>query len=126
MRNLLICLIVITGIASLWTACSKTSADKLNGGIDSCVTANMGYAKDILPILQQYCFPCHGNGNTVFANGVNLQGSDNGYSEAQGILPNVTHAAGVDPMPAGKPQLGQCEINKIAAWLQQGNPHPLP
>jgi mono/diheme cytochrome c family protein len=122
MRKLLICLIIIVGGAALWMGCSKTSADKLDGGINPCDTTGVGYAKDILPIMQQYCFPCHGNGNTVFANGVNLQGSDNGYLEAQGIVPNVTHADGADAMPAGKPMLGQCEIDKIIAYSKSKAP----
>ena len=118
MRNLLVCIIVIAVTGMLWMSCSKTSADHLDGYVNPCDTTGVGYTKDILPIMQQYCFPCHGNGNTVFSDGVDLEGTDSGYSEAQGILPNVTHASGVDPMPAGKPMLGQCEINEIAAWIR--------
>jgi mono/diheme cytochrome c family protein len=113
----------------MFGGCSKASADKLTGG-GACDTSAVSYVRDILPIMQQYCYSCHGNGNTAFsAPGVNLQGVDSGYSELSGwgstgyLVGNVTHASGYVGMPYGKPKLDDCEIDQIIAWVDQHYPH---
>ena len=108
--------------------CSKKSADQLTGG-GPCDTSSVSYVRDILPIMQTYCYSCHGNGNTAFSNGVLLEGSDSGYmalsswASAGYVIGNVTYASGFIGMPYGKPKLGACEINKIVAWVNQQYPH---
>jgi mono/diheme cytochrome c family protein len=121
-------MIIVAAAFFMWTGCSKTSADKLAGG-NSCDTTAVGYVRDILPIMQQFCFSCHGNGHTSFSNGIGLEGSDSGYSEVSGwamggyVVGNVTYAHGYIGMPYGKPKLDDCEINKIIAWVNQQYPH---
>lgn len=102
--------------------CSKMSADRLAAGMNICDTTHMGYVSDIEPIVQQFCYPCHGNGNTAFSDGVSLQGYDalKGWAQAGYLVGTVTHASGYNGMPYGKPMLDPCEINKIIAWVNQG------
>jgi hypothetical protein len=97
--------------------CSKSTGS----GPNSCLidTNLVTYQNDILPIMKAYCYNCHGNGNTAFGNGINLDGYDKDTLWAGVIYAAVTHVP--DPtivgMPYGKPKLPDCEINKIAAWL---------
>jgi hypothetical protein len=129
MRNLLICTIVIAGASLLWLGCSKTSADQLTGNTNPCDTTTVGYTKDILPILQQFCYSCHSNANKAFSDGIDLENSDSGYQAVSGwamagyLVGNVTHASGYVGMPYGKPKLDDCEINKIIAWVNRQYPH---
>jgi len=120
MRVILFCILVISGVILAQTGCTKASADQLS---TSCDTLSVGYAKDIVPILTAYCYECHGNGNTAGSNGVLLEG----YANLKGwalnnnyLVGNVTHAPGYIGMPYGRPMLPACEINKIVAWVNQG------
>lgn len=100
--------------------CSKPT------GTDSCDTTNVTYRKDILPILHNYCFPCHSNGNMAFSNntGYNFQQGDSlGYSyfkfDGDIVVHNVRHDPGYIGMPYLQPRLPQCEIDKLVAWFNK-------
>jgi len=110
--------------AGQMTGCSKTSADKLVAGGNTCDTTHVGYAKDILPIVQQFCYPCHGSRDTAFSGGLNLEGYDalKGWADAGYVVGTVTHASGYNGMPYGKPKLDDCEINMFVAWVNQKEP----
>lgn len=129
MRNLLICIILIAGTCLLWISCSKTSADQLTGNSNLCDTTTVGYTKDILPILQDFCYTCHSTANKAFSSGIDLEGKDSGYLEVSGwamggyLVGNVTHAPGYVGMPYGKPKLDDCDLNKIIAWVNRNYPH---
>lgn len=126
MRKILIGIMVLIFAIRLFSGCSKASVDQLTGGANPCDTTHVSYATDIVPILQQFCWPCHSNNNMAFGDLVNLQGNDSGYSEVMGwaeggfVVGNVTYAPGYIGMPYGKPRLDSCEVNKIVAWVHQG------
>ena len=122
MRSLFVCLTLLAFSALLVPGCSKTSADKLTGGVNACDTTQVSYARDILPIVQQYCYPCHGAGNTAFSDGVSLDSYDALKGWGGYLIGMVTHASGYEPMPYGKPKLDDCEIDKITAWVDQQYP----
>ena len=47
------------------TACKKENEETLinkQGGPGVCDTANMKYTVNVLPIIQNNCYSCHGNG----------------------------------------------------------------
>lgn len=105
-------------------SCTKHSEDKLAGG-DSCDTTHVSYQTDVLPIIQSYCYPCHSSTNNNFSNGVNLEGYDNlqGWGKSGFLVGDVRHDPGFTGMPYGKPQISDCAINKIVAWVNQGYPN---
>jgi mono/diheme cytochrome c family protein len=82
----------------------------------------MQYATNVLPILQAYCYSCHGNGSTAGSGGISLDGYANLQKwAANGILVgNITHASGFVAMPFGQPKLSDCDINKIIDWVNRG------
>ena len=115
---------MISGIIVLSIGCSKQNETELNKSIvpSVCNTDSLSYSKDIVPILQNYCYSCHGNGNTGGSGGINLDGyanlkpmADNGH-----LVGEVTHAPGFIGMPFDQPKMPDCEVSKIVAWVDQG------
>jgi hypothetical protein len=123
MRRLLPLFMILSAgtFLAFFAGCSKQSEDKLAPPVP-CDTVNVSYGTQIVAILQENCYPCHGNGSTGGSGGINLNTfvnlkfyADNGY-----LVGNVTHASGYPGMPYGKPPLPKCEIETIVAWVHQG------
>jgi hypothetical protein len=112
----------LIGAAVLYLAgCSKQSEDKLRAA-STCDTTDISYSLQVVPILQNNCYACHGSGSTAGSGGIDLSSytkikvyADNGY-----LVGNVSHLPGYIGMPYGQPMLPSCEINTIAAWVHQG------
>jgi cytochrome c553 len=126
-KNILFNLTALLTLIGIFTACSKTSEDQLTATIPvtTCDTVGMKYSANIVPILQANCYSCHGNGSTGGSGGISLDGyanlklwADNGY-----LVGNITHASGYVAMPYGGGKLSDCDINKIIAWIHQGEPN---
>jgi cbb3-type cytochrome c oxidase subunit III len=104
--------------------CTKENEEKLSNSTapTTCHTDSMSYSNNVLPIMQSYCFSCHGNGNTGGSGGINLEGYDNlkPYVDNGKLVGNITHAPGYVPMPFGQPKMPDCEVNQIVAWVNQG------
>jgi hypothetical protein len=83
----------------------------------------MHYTADILPILQNNCYSCHGNGH--LEGGISLNGYDDVKQkvDANLLINVIIYAPGYPPMPNGLPQLPACEIDKIKAWVNRGAPN---
>ena len=106
-------------------ACSKQNGETLagqGGSTPTCDTVNMHYTADVLPILQSFCYSCHGDGSTGGSGGISLDGyanlkkwADNGY-----LVGNITHSPGFVAMPYQLPKLSDCNINIISDWVARG------
>lgn len=122
-------ILFIVFLQLFFTSCSKSSADQQTtttpttgtGGTIPCDTANMKYATDVLPILQNYCYSCHGS-NTAGSGGISLDSYNNlkTYAANGFLAGNISHAPGYIGMPYGQPKLNDCTINKILDWIQRG------
>jgi hypothetical protein len=107
------------GLILYLAGCSKQSEDKLKGNT-TCDTTNVSYSLQVVPILQNNCYSCHGGATP--ATGIKLDTynnlkvfASNGFLSAA-----VQHTGTVTPMPYGLPQLPSCEVNTIVAWVNQG------
>ncbi|HLK31018.1 MAG TPA: hypothetical protein VKT28_20740 [Puia sp.] len=102
-------------------ACIKSN-QPIYAGSGFCDTTNVTYAKNVVPILESYCYPCHSNNNAAFSNGISLEGYNNtrGWIDGGYLIGNIRHDPGFIGMPYGKPKLSDCEINTILAWVHQG------
>lgn len=103
----------------IFTQCYYDKEDILYGE-EMCLTENMSYTNDIVPILETHCLTCHNQGSN-FGN-VTLEGHSNLQIFANNgrLLGAITHMEGFSPMPQGNPQLSSCQIEKISAWITQG------
>ena len=92
------------------------------------------YIRDVKPILEKYCYDCHGPKQQL--SGLRLDQKDSvklgGYS-GQIIIPGDGEGSriyrmvgGVDgmPMPIGDPKPTRVEIEVIRAWIDQGAQWP--
>lgn len=85
-----------------------------------CMTSEMSYSADILPIIKTDCYTCHSTAAN-FGN-VILEGHEQlvNYVNDGSLLGVIKHQAGFSPMPKGGAQLLECEIEKVEAWIQDG------
>jgi hypothetical protein len=87
-----------------------------------CQTQNVTYSADILPVLQENCYVCHGL--SISSGGVTLEGHSNvkTFADNGRLLGAIRHDPGFSPMPQNQPQLVQCTIEKFEAWVAAGAP----
>ena len=85
-----------------------------------CLTENITYSLDIVPVLQSNCYVCHGQG--INLGGITLEGYNSlkTYVDNGSFLGAIKHNAGYSPMPQGSPQILDCQIAKIEQWIQDG------
>lgn len=106
---------------TLLTGCYYDVEEELYPSLD-CATQGVTYSQTVLPILQANCLSCH----SAAANfgGVTLEGYDRllTYVNNGELLGAIRHTPGFSPMPNNAPQLRQCDIEKIATWVDQGAP----
>lgn len=120
-RKFLLAALMIGSFVLYFSSCSKTSEDKIAPPCGD--TTNVSYSRDIVPILVQNCYECHG-GNAAGANGIKLDS----YIQLKGHVTNnnnelksaVTQDGRVTPMPYGRAKLDDCNLNHILAWMNQG------
>jgi mono/diheme cytochrome c family protein len=119
-RKIFITICCITALLVM-SGCTKSN-QPVAAGSGFCDTSSVTYTKNVLPILQSYCYGCHGNANVAFSDGISLDGYDNvkGWADVGYLVGDVRHDAGFTGMPYGKPKLSACEINTIVAWVNQG------
>lgn len=85
-----------------------------------CETFNMTYSGHIEPIINANCYSCH-NAASNFGN-VTLEGYNAliSYVNNGQLLGVIEHENGFSPMPKNQPQMINCEIEKIRAWITDG------
>ena len=119
MKKLLAFLILSSVSAFIFFSCSKKNEEELGSGT-ICDTSNMTFSTNIQPILQNFCFSCHGNG--LSENGINFDT----YAGVKAVADNgklvgaISHASGFVAMPQSAPKLSDCNINRIKAWVNSG------
>jgi cytochrome c553 len=119
MKKILSFVGVLSACMTLIFSCSKKNEEDLSGGT-TCNSTNMTYVANIKPILQSFCFSCHGNG--LSQNGVNFDT----YAGVKAVVDNgkligvITHASGFPAMPRNASKLSDCNINKIQDWISRG------
>lgn len=88
-----------------------------------CETEDVSYSQIVVPILEVHCFLCHNQGSNL--GNVTLEGYDNliNYVQNGRLLGAIRHESGFSPMPKGNPKLSDCQIDKIASWIDSGSPN---
>ncbi len=115
-------LLVWVTVLALFTSCYYDSEEDLYPTLE-CDTSNVTYTSTVLPLLQRNCYVCHeaaaNFGNITLEGYANLKRFvDNGQ-----FLGAIKHQSGFSPMPQNAPQLLECNIEKIEAWVNAGAPN---
>jgi len=92
---------------------------------NGCDTTVVRYSVEIKSILDANCKACHDGTNSI--SGIDLYdystissfALDGNFTYGT-LLSAVMHVGGAPMMPQGGPQLQECDINKIAAWVHRG------
>ncbi|MFT4536236.1 MAG: hypothetical protein ACJA1A_003567 [Saprospiraceae bacterium] len=103
----------------LVTGCYYDTEEEIYPSIE-CLTLEMSYTNDILPIIEMDCYVCHSaaaNFGNVILEGY---GGISNYVADGTLLGVIKHEPGFSPMPKNQAQILQCEIEKIEAWITQG------
>lgn len=88
----------------------------------SCITEEVSFQKDILPIFHLRCNNnvCHGGpfpqgrvSLTSFAGVIKV-------AEDGRLAGAINHLPGFNPMPVDSEKLSECEIEKIQTWINEG------
>jgi hypothetical protein len=122
MKRILTIAIPILSVAFLVTGCYYDSEEELYGAT-TCDTSNVTYAGTVNTILiSNSCYSCHG---TPATNGApfSLEGYSNLNAHKDRLLGAINHSSSYAAMPMGLPKMNQCDINKIAVWMQAGAPN---
>jgi len=104
------------------SSCAYNSEESLYPEGD-CNFENVSYTEEVLPIITEHCYGCH-NAAANFGN-VNVEGHEqiSIYVSNGELLGSIRHASGFSPMPQSRAQLVECDIERIAQWIEEGAPN---
>jgi hypothetical protein len=80
------------------------------------------YYEELTYIFSDNCASCHNSGFT-YRQGIVMDSYENVIKSMNTgkVLPAIKHE-GLYKMPNGQPKLSDCEIQKIAVWIENGMP----
>ena len=83
------------------------------------------YAGVVSPIFDRHCRECHGSSVAATLGGGNDFGTYQGIRRypAASLLGSIEQAPGYDAMPKGRAKLAACDILRIRAWIDAGQPN---
>ncbi|MEZ4888416.1 MAG: hypothetical protein R3E32_27055 [Chitinophagales bacterium] len=86
----------------------------------TCNTEDVSFSATVVPILQTNCYVCHAA--DVALGGIILEGHSEVLKVANDgrLFGAISHNLGFSPMPQGAPQLLECDIQQIGAWIDAG------
>lgn len=116
---------VIAGLILASSGCYYDIEEELYAGGSPCDTANVTFAAVVNPILANNCQSCHNSG--IASGNVRLDS----YAEIKKYVDNGkllsaikqegTLAKAMPPPPSAP--LGDCQINQIEVWINNGAPN---
>lgn len=85
-----------------------------------CITVNMSYQGDVVPIISSNCYVCHSAAANL--GDITLEGYTEikKYVDSEQLMGAINHISGFSPMPQDAPKLNDCSIAKIESWIADG------
>jgi hypothetical protein len=110
-------------ILTLLNSCYYDKEDQLypsSGICDTSIPAT--YTAVIVPMLQQYCYSCHG-GTATLGGGIPMgtYSSDKAMALNGSLYGSITHASSYSAMPKGGNKLTACQLAKVKQWIDGGS-----
>ncbi len=113
-------------IISAMYSCTKNNAEEMKvPTADKCDTTNISFSLDVLPIIQKKCTDggCHILTNSYGRVLTDYAGIKSTAKDNNKLLGAIKHLAGYRFMPDDGDKLGDCDINKIEAWVRDSFPN---
>jgi hypothetical protein len=109
-------------ILVVMSGCYNDTEEQLYGA-SICNPVDISYSSDVVPILSNNCYACHGQSNAP-ANGaaIVLEGYDKIKVAVENglLIESIVHGPNASPMPKNAPKLSDCKINTIKKWIEEG------
>jgi len=128
MKQIIISFISGLIIWSSTTSCFYNKADEVYPNV-SCDTTDVRFSVEIASILDQYCAACH-SGSADAGAGIQLYDyatisslALDGQFTYGTLLSSVLWEGGASQMPKGDPQIDECSISQLRAWVNAGAPN---
>ena len=102
---------------ALFNSCYYDNEENLYPG--GCDITDLKYT-DILPIFENNCYACHGNGQRQGDIDLGSYAKLKTYADVGTLFCAINHGDGCSPMPQGSPKIDQCSIDQIEAWIKDG------
>lgn len=106
--------------------CVNNKADTIKpANPGGCDTANLSYAADINPIMQQSCAVsgCHTNATMAGTFTFETYAGVREAIQHDRLIGAINHQSGFIAMPQNSPKLSDCAIAKITQWVVIGAPN---
>lgn len=112
-------LYLLGSLALIFAACSSENVEDLS---DDCKTREITYQSEMESLISSNCATagCHVGPNGIGGLDLSTFNDVKQIAATGQLLGRVTGSNGNIMPPSG--QLGQCEIKKITAWVQDGAP----
>jgi len=105
-------------VISYLNGCTYQNEEELYPKTKECISGEMSYAKDILPILTNFgCNSCHTTQSSIQ---LETHSQVLVYVNNKLLVESIEHINGARPMPEGSGKMDQCSIDKIKKWIEEG------
>jgi len=120
--------IIISGICIMamlgFQSCYYDKADLLYPDAAKCdTTGTISYSKQIVPLLQQPCLPCHTISSPDGGIILGTYTADRVIAANGKLYGSLNYASGYSPMPKGRAKLTNCQLATIKKWIDGGSPN---
>jgi hypothetical protein len=122
--------IIILTISSIpFWSCYYDSKEFLFPEIsNNCDTANITYTNCVEPILNTYCYSCHGksSGSSIVLEGYNnliKYANNDGSHNGGALIGTITWNSNYQKMPQFLPKLDDNSLSIIQKWVDAGAPN---
>lgn len=90
-----------------------------------CDTTTVTYTNNIVPILSNNCYRCHGTSTNLGSGGIILQDYNilATYAADGRLYGNAAHLPGFNAMPINGEKLSDCELLQLKNWVDNGYPN---
>jgi mono/diheme cytochrome c family protein len=106
------------------SSCYYDKKELLYGNTDNANCADaagtVSYSKQVVPMLQQHCYSCHGGSSALGGVVMGTYANDKALAENGKLYGTISHAPGFSPMPKGAPQINSCQMAVIKKWIESG------
>jgi mono/diheme cytochrome c family protein len=103
-----------TALTIFSVSCKNNSVEALSNG-SICDTSAVKYSTTIKSMMNNHCTNCHGGASPEA--GIRLESYSDLVTYGQASLNDMK----IGKMPKNAPKLDDCNINKLAAWINQGS-----
>lgn len=115
--------ILFLSLVVAFNGCYYDVEEELYPGSQECDNTAVTFSERIQPLIVTHCQNCHDS--NVMNGNISLEGYDNIKQQAENgnLMGVISHQTGYSPMPQGQPQLPQCDIEAVQAWIDNGTPN---